>query len=554
MLTKTFNNAAFRDRENSYRQKLGSLSSGKSSAYDKIEVIFGLFKLRSREMERLEGEIGHSRFHAFKDDAQKELDRLTTAQIKLLLKTTNDIPALLKQAQNDAEYLTIEERANLRECATLYRDYAIRGNPETQNLYRALQRVKRQADDSEADTFEARKPYIQKSFDIRRAIADSLVERHGGEPMDYILGGWSPHKTYRDIASVIERLRAEMPAVIREIRAAQSGIEPPMALPVLPKEKQTAFFKEIVKMLLDAGGWDKDALKKAGVVYKVLPTGAATSGSGQDITIALDVDEENFMNGLISALHETGHAFCFIEGNRWPERMKDQPVADVLSLDVHEGMAALLERALKDPKFFELLQPMLKKYFGEHEAFSADNLYKLSIWPKFDQCSDWWTNSFMRPVNCVIMTLAEKKILDGEMTMDEVPEFHRQCWKEFMGEDFEPEPFDDEAYWYDYQGYTWTYQASEFLARPLADKVKVDIEANPPKEMKEYLGRYIGEGRKILFGTGSVYTAQQVYDRVAAGRDLVGDYMQSLKKEIRSLIQGSVMKPDMAAAPMARPA
>jgi hypothetical protein len=80
------------------------------------------------------------------------------------------------------------------------------------------------------------------------------------------------------------------------------------------------------------------------------------------------------------------------------------------------------------------------------------------------------------------------------------------------------------------------------------------MEARPPQDLKEYLGRYIAEGRKTLFGTGSVYTAQQVYDRIAEGRDLVGDYMQSLKKEIASLAAVACPRQEIQAAPVARPA
>ena len=492
-LGRVFNRAAFDERSTTYQNTLSSPQFGVSPAYSKLEVIFGLYKLRSREMERLDSllNIGRNSGEAADAAAEEEKVRLDSAQEKLLLGTDFDVAALLTQAKAESATLNDVQKANLRECEHLYRYYSIRSDAATSALFSEQTRLslplpvacsgkawtlRRRKVMGRPGTFQ--KSHLQAMLDVRREIARRMAEAHGGTPYEAIMGEWMPGMPWVHVKNQIERMHKELPGVIADVKRQAESIEPPLPLPSISVKDQMALYQDLKDVILEEAGWSKEKLAAHGIRVGLYSKGAATGGSATDVRIGLDTDKNDLMKGLISACHETGHALVFIEANNWDKSLQDQPVADVLSLASHEGVSTLLERAMKRPEFFEKIQPLIEKHWGENPAFSAANLYKQSVWPKFDSPDDWWTNDAMRAAVNIFYTEAEQKLIDGEMELDEVPAFYQKTMQSLIGSDKKlPAFYDDGGYWLDkYQGYYWSYVEAEPLSRSVAHDVEKSLE------------------------------------------------------------------------------
>jgi Zn-dependent M32 family carboxypeptidase len=556
-----FNKASFAERETGYLARMQSDVFVSSPAYNKLETIFGLYMLRFRELNRLTAVRWSAGEDAqdLVDAATVESDRLEKAQIALLNSPENHVADLLEQAKADSDKLGDVQRANLRECETIYRFYSPMADPETSALYSGLLEMIKNStqqaaqaweislEKGQAAAFEYEKPFMEQAFKARRALAEAAAKKYGGTPMDMVLGEWCPYRNYADVEKIMERLKAELPETIRDIKAMQGRMEPPVALPPISEEKQMALLIDLKDTLLKAAGWDDTAIEKAGISIELLPTGNFCVGSDKDLKVALQVEEDNPMMGLISAAHEYGHMIAQLESNRWPQALTEQPVSTILAEDIHETAALLMENALKQPEFFEKLQPLMEKHWGvpkesmANGALSAKNMYKQSIWPDVEK-NIWWTTSIVRPIRAVIWTEAEKGLLDGAMTLDEVPAHSDAVWKEFMGADFEPQPFfDAEGYWLDkMQGYYWSYMAAELRVKPVAAQAKQDLLIHPAQDMQAYLKVYAHQGRNKISGPGSLYMPHEMEARIIGpGEDSIALYIEALKDELRPLMMAA---------------
>ncbi len=559
-LRAVFNRAAFDKRDAQYRQAFESAAFQASPAYKKLETIFALYMSRSREIDRLKGvQWWHTKDSEapIVDAATAEIVRLEQAQARLLNSPESHVAGLLAQAKAEEGRLSKAQRANLRECENIYRYYSLMSDPETADLSRQLTEAvgnamtlgEKAAEIAEKDgrekAFEFQKPYIQKVLDLRRAIGEKMAARYGGTPMDAVLGKWLPYSRYSTIEMHIEELKRELPKAIEAIREKQKTLEPPLPLPPVGVRAQTAFLKELRDTVLASADWDARALEKSGVTLKVRTGGEWMAASGEEVMSAWQPDRNNFMAGLYGMMHETGHVIVNLEPHR-AGVMKDQPAGKVLATDVDEMAAVLMEHIVKHPAFFEKLTPLLKKHFGQGPEqslgpeWSPENLRRLAVWPDIDN-EDWWTTRAIRPVGNSIWAEAEKKLMDGAMTLDDMPAFHRDRSRQFLGKDHDPEYFyDDGNYWLDdYFGYSWSYQAAEHTAPLVAADAKKSLAKSGDPSLGDIIKTYVDEGRKQIFGGGSTRTPQDIEARILKGRNPVTLFVNGLLGELNTLEQPS---------------
>lgn len=555
-LRAVFNRAAFDKRETQYKQVFESAAFKASPAYQKLEVIFALYLSRNREIERLKGvQWWHTKDSEapIVDAATAETVRLEEAQAKLLNSPENNVAGLLAHAKKDEARLSKSQRANLRECENIYRYYSLMSDPETADLSRQLTEAvgnamtlgEKSAEIAEKDgreaAFEYQKPFIQKVLDLRRGIAEKMAARYGGTPMDAILGKWLPYSRYSVIEAQIEQLKSKLPKAIETIREKHKTLQPPLPLPPVGVRTQMAFLKELRDVVLESAGWDKQKLEKAGVTITVRSGGEWMAGSGEEIRSAWAPERDNFMKGLYGMMHETGHILANLEPHR-AGTMKDQPVGRVMGIDVDEMAAVLMEHVVKNPVFFEKLKPLLKEHFGQGPdqalgpEWSPENLRRLAIWPDIDN-EDWWTTRAVRPVGNCIWAEAEKKLVDGTMTLADMPAFHRERSRQFLGEDHDPGYFyDDGSYWLDdYFGYSWSYQAAEHTAPIVAADAKKALAKTPDASLGDIIKAYVDQGRRQIFGSGSILTPQETEARILKGRNPVTVFIQGLMSELATL-------------------
>lgn len=161
-----------------------------------------------------------------------------------------------------------------------------------------------------------------------------------------------------------------------------------------------------------------------------------------DVRMTTRFKEDDITEGLTGAIHETGHSL-YEQGRNLGEEFHDQPVSAALSMGVHESQSLLWERmvALSRP-FQSYLLPKLKEAFPDHQniqAMSADALFAAINYVKEPSKIRVESDEVTYTMHVILRYEIEKKLLDGSMSVEEIPQVWNELMVEYLGESSRPE-------------------------------------------------------------------------------------------------------------------
>ncbi|KAF9171532.1 hypothetical protein BGX21_007816 [Mortierella sp. AD011] len=191
-------------------------------------------------------------------------------------------------------------------------------------------------------------------------------------------------------------------------------------------EKQTAFSHRISKEI----GFDTEGGR---LDVSVHPFTCGIHPSDVRMTTRYTIN--NFQEGITGTIHETGHSLY--EQGRSKE-YHDLPVSDALSMGVHESQSLLWERMVGLSKpFWEYALPILKEHFQgpSHEKLQAvtpGEYYKAfnRVEPGFIRIE---ADEVCYPMHIITRYEIEKALIEGDITVAEVPGIWNAKYKEYLG-------------------------------------------------------------------------------------------------------------------------
>jgi len=204
-------------------------------------------------------------------------------------------------------------------------------------------------------------PFLEKHLELARQEAAFLGRADA--PYDYLIDRHDPGMT----AAVIERLFAELQEglvpLVRQIVAspvkARTG-----SLRGFPIEPQRAFLRDVTERL----GFN---YRRGRVDVSLHPF---CEGSGADIRMTTRFDENNPLDSLFSAIHETGHGL-YEQG--LPLAHQGTPLGEPVGMGVHESQSRLWENQVaRSRAFWRFFEPRWRERFpAQLQAVSSDELY-----------------------------------------------------------------------------------------------------------------------------------------------------------------------------------
>uniref|UniRef100_A0A6S9ISS3 Peptidase M32 carboxypeptidase Taq metallopeptidase n=1 Tax=Heterosigma akashiwo TaxID=2829 RepID=A0A6S9ISS3_HETAK len=149
-----------------------------------------------------------------------------------------------------------------------------------------------------------------------------------------------------------------------------------------------------------------------------------------DVRITTRYSTENWKDGVTGAVHEVGHAL-YEQGRN--KAHADLPVARALSMGVHESQSLLWERMvfLSRP-FWDYATPIFHKHFPHTKDCTADDFYAVmnQVEPGFIRVD---ADEVTYPLHVVLRYELEKKLFDGSLDIEGVPEAWDAQMKELLG-------------------------------------------------------------------------------------------------------------------------
>ncbi|MEO7008851.1 MAG: carboxypeptidase M32, partial [Caldimonas sp.] len=312
-------------------------------------------------------------------------------------------------AAADGEALDEAERANLREMRREWR----RSNALPEALVEASTlaglrcehawRTQRPAHDW-AGFLENFRPVLRLAREESKYLADAF----GLAPYDALLDQYEPGMTSAVVDRLFGDLQAWLPDLLRRVRERQAGVACVRADGPFAKAQQRALSREVMKLLgfdFAAGRLDESAHPFSG-------------GVPEDTRLTTRYREADFLQALMSTIHETGHARY--EQNL-PRARLGQPIARARSMGIHESQSLAFEMQLARSRAFAgLLAPRIAAQFGASPAFEPDNLHCLitRVVPGPIRVD---ADELTYPAHVILRYGIERRLIAGEVEAEDIP-------------------------------------------------------------------------------------------------------------------------------------
>jgi carboxypeptidase Taq len=260
-------------------------------------------------------------------------------------------------------------------------------------------------------------------------------------------------------------------------------------------------------------------------------------------------NKKDFLDGLYSSIHEAGHGM-YEQGT--PQEWRYQPAGGTLGMDVHESQSMIWERqACKSPEFFRFLEKHAREVFERPDdpALSAENMQKLvtQVKPSFIRIE---ADEVTYPAHVMLRFKLEKALIEGTMTVDELPEKWNAEIEKLLGI-IPPDPSKgcmQDVHWPSgLQGYFPAYALGAMGAAQLyaaACKASPEIPANIERGDFSLLKEWL---RANVHGKGSLVTSEQLFID-ATGEKLNSRYFLDYLRE-RYLGQPKPAQPSVTPQP-----
>ncbi len=346
------------------------------------------------------------------------------AELSVLLHSLRTAPQLktdLDAARH--ETLSAEEQANLRE---MQRDWE-RANVLPAALVEKLSLAGAKCEHAwrsqrPANDWAGFMPNLAEVVRLTREKAQYLSQAKGLSSYDALMDQFEPGMTSAKVDTIFNPVKTWLPGLISQALERQSKQK--VIAPVGPFaiEKQRALGLEVMQLLkfdFDGGRLD-------------VSTHPFCGGVPQDVRITTRYRDDEFTSSLMGIVHETGHARY--EQNL-PKHWVGQPIGLARSMGIHESQSLSFEMQLGcNPAFLKLIAPLIRKQFGDQDAFSSDNLGLLytRVSPGFIRVD---ADELCYPAHIMLRYEIESDLVNGQIQVADIPAVWQEKMKHYLGVD-----------------------------------------------------------------------------------------------------------------------
>ena len=156
-----------------------------------------------------------------------------------------------------------------------------------------------------------------------------------------------------------------------------------------------------------------------------------TEGMAGDIRITTRFEAGDPFQGLLGALHETGHAMYDLG---LPKEWRDQPVGRNRGMALEESQSLFIEMlVVRSRPFLTYLKPLLEKHYGvAGPEWEVENLYRhLTRVRRGLMRAD--ADELTYPAHILMRYDLEKRLLSGDLTVTDLPEAWNEAAQSRLG-------------------------------------------------------------------------------------------------------------------------
>ncbi len=346
------------------------------------------------------------------------------AELQALMHRVRTDAALAEQLRMaEDEPLSDSERANLREIRRDWRN----ANALPESLVQAKSLAGAKCEHAwrkqrATNDWHGFLDNFREVVRLSREEATLLADDSGLARYDALMDRYEPGVRTADIDRIFGDVKQWLPQLVARVQAKQRS--EPLIAPVgpFPVATQRAMNLAVMKKLgfdFDAGRLDESAHPFSG-------------GVPEDVRLTTRYREDDFVQSLMGAIHETGHAR--FEQNL-PREWLGQPIGHARSYGIHESQSLSFEMQLaRSREFTGLLAPLLNEHFGGQPAFEPDNLHRVltRVKPGLIRVN---ADEVTYPAHIILRYEIERALIEGEIEPDDIPALWDEKMQTLLGLD-----------------------------------------------------------------------------------------------------------------------
>jgi carboxypeptidase Taq len=262
-------------------------------------------------------------------------------------------------------------------------------------------------------------PHLETVLGLTREIAAHKAEALGVSPYDALLDEYEPGGRAERLDAIFGVLSRALPALLDRVVERQRAWPAPRA----PRRFTPAEQTRLSRALAERIGFDFSRGRLD------VSTHPFCGGASEDVRLTTRYDEADFVSGMMSVLHELGHAM-YEQG--LPRPWLRQPVGRAPSMALHESQSLLVEmQASRRPETVAFLHHTATEALGDLGIDEAELLRGLTrvergfIRVEADEVS--------YPLHVLLRYRLERALLGGDLAPRDLPQAWNDGMKELLG-------------------------------------------------------------------------------------------------------------------------
>ncbi|MUN30036.1 carboxypeptidase M32 [Sulfuracidifex metallicus] len=266
--------------------------------------------------------------------------------------------------------------------------------------------------------FSSFKPYLERIVELKAKVAQLLG--YNDHPYSSLLDLYEEGLTVKEADDIFGSLLPSLKRTLQKVEAegrftASSELE------------NEPYSREIMEKIVNEIAYD--ILKMPTSKFRIdLSAHPFTTGINRhDVRITMRYEGFDFKRALYSLVHESGHAIYELQID---EALEFTPIAEAPSFGIHESQSRFWENNIGRSKdFVELIYPRIKPLV---KGKSVEEIYRYFNAVKLQPIrvdADELTYNF----HIAVRYFAEKKLIDGSLSVNELPEFFDETLENYLG-------------------------------------------------------------------------------------------------------------------------
>ena len=362
-------------------------------------------------------------------------------------------------------------------------------------------------------------PYLARNMDLVRRYTECF--EGFDRPYDAVLDDYEPTMKSEAVERLFTELKAELMPLIGKL--APEKVDDSCLHVAFPLDGQRRLVEWVVRRM----GFDPEGWRLDDAVHPF-----ATCFGSRDVRITTRWDENYFPMALFGGMHECGHGL-YEEGVA--ASLQRSPLARLESLSLHESQSRLWENLVgRGRSFARVLAPAVTEMSVGAVDVDPVTLYRAvnRVNPSFIRVE---ADEATYGLHVVLRFELERELVEGRMSVSELPEAWNARFKEYLGLDV---PDNREGVLQDVHwsagliGYFPTYALGNLIAGQLWERIQADL-----PQLEEQLGEgQLGPLREWLRQNvhqyGSKFATSELLERVVGGPIAVAPFVRYLKAKL----------------------